>query len=88
MSYQNEELTEAIEQFRLRRPEDPWLIPVRFDECEIPDRDIGAGRTLASLQRTDLFGPKTREETTVGAGPAVAGGTVYAGSIDAVRADM
>ena len=43
-SYQNEELTLAIEQLRLRSPHDPWLIPVRFDACEIPDRDIGGGR--------------------------------------------
>jgi len=55
-SHQNEELVLAIEQLRLRRPDDPWLIPVRFDDCQIPDRDIGGGRTLASLQCTDLFG--------------------------------
>lgn len=54
-SYQNEELTLAIEQLRIRLPEDPWLIPVRFDECDIPDRDIGAGRTLRSIHRADLF---------------------------------
>jgi len=56
MRYQNEELVLAIEQLRLRSPEDPWLIPVRFDDCKIPDRDIGAGRTLTSLQRVDFFG--------------------------------
>jgi len=33
-SYQNEELVLAIEQLRLRPPEDPWLIPVRFDDCQ------------------------------------------------------
>lgn len=55
-SYQNEELVLAIEQLRLRPPENPWLIPVRFDDCAIPDRDIGGGRTLASIQRADLFG--------------------------------
>jgi len=54
-SYQNEELVLAIEMLRLRRPDTPWLIPVRFDECEIPDWDIGAGRTLASIQRVDVF---------------------------------
>ena len=57
-TYQNEELTLAIEQMRLRRPDEPWLIPVRFDDCEIPDRDIGGGRTLASIQRADLFGDR------------------------------
>lgn len=55
-SYQNEELTLAIEQLRKRPHDDVWLIPVRFDACRIPDRDIGGGRTFASIQRADLFG--------------------------------
>lgn len=55
-SYQNEELSLAVEQLRLRRPDVPWLIPVRFDDCPIPDWDIGGGRTLRSIQRADLFG--------------------------------
>jgi TIR domain len=55
-SYQNEELLLAVEQLRLRHPGTPWLIPVRFDDCEIPDYDIGGGRTLSSIQRADLFG--------------------------------
>jgi len=54
-SYQNEELILACEQMRLRRPGRTWLIPVRFADCEIPDLDLGAGRTLNSLQRIDLF---------------------------------
>jgi serine/threonine protein kinase len=62
-SYQNEELTLAIEQMRMRPPDAPWLIPVRLDECEIPDREIGAGRTLASIQRTDLFGESIKESS-------------------------
>jgi TIR domain len=60
-SYQNEELTLAIEQLRQRRPDEPWIIPVRFDECEIPDVDIGGGRSLASIQRADLFGERFDE---------------------------
>jgi tetratricopeptide (TPR) repeat protein len=60
-SYQNEELVLAIEQLRMRPPDYPWLIPVRFDDCEIPDRDIGSGRTLASIQRADLFGDRNDE---------------------------
>ena len=35
-SFQNEELRLAIEQLQKRRPDSPWLIPVRFDDCEIP----------------------------------------------------
>ena len=57
-SYQNEELLLAIEQLRLRRPDDLWLIPVRFDDCVIPDLEFGGGRTLASIQRADLFGDR------------------------------
>jgi hypothetical protein len=54
-TYQNEELAVAVEQLRLRRPDDPWLIPVRLDNCDILDREIGGGRTLRSIQRADLF---------------------------------
>jgi hypothetical protein len=56
-SYQNEELLLAIEQLRSRQPNDPWLIPVRFDDCDVPDFELRTGRTLASIHRTDLFGP-------------------------------
>jgi hypothetical protein len=55
-SYQNEELNLAIEEMRRRRPDQPWLIPVRFDDIEIPDWDVGGGRTLTFIQRADLFG--------------------------------
>jgi hypothetical protein len=58
-SYQNEELLLAIDQLRRRQPDDPWLIPVRLDACEIPDLDIGGGRTLASIQWVDLSGDRS-----------------------------
>lgn len=61
-SYQNEEFLLAIDQMRLRAPEHTWLIPVRFDDCTIPDRDIGGGRTLPSIQRADLFGDTYAEQ--------------------------
>ncbi len=54
-SGQNEELNLAVDQLRLRRPSDSWLIPVRFDAVEIPELEIGGGRTLASIQRVDLL---------------------------------
>jgi hypothetical protein len=56
-SYQNEELRLAIDQLRRRQPDDPWLIPVRFDECDVPDFELWTGRTLSSIHRADLFGP-------------------------------
>ncbi len=53
-----EELLLAIEQLRLRRPHDLWLIPVRLDDCEVPELELGPGRTLTSIQQADLFGEK------------------------------
>jgi hypothetical protein len=41
---------------RRRLPGDPWLIPVRFGDCDIPDSDIGPDRTLGSIQRAHRFG--------------------------------
>jgi hypothetical protein len=61
-SYQYEELTLAIEEIRKRSPEASWFIPVRLDDCEIPDRDIGGGKTLRSIQRADLFGPGAKKK--------------------------
>ena len=55
-SYQNEELILAVEQMRLRAPGQAWLIPIRFADCDIPAFDLGAGRTLDSLQCIDLYG--------------------------------
>ena len=61
VSFQREELRLAIEQLTLRRPDVPWLVPVRFDDCDIPDLDIGTDRTLRSIQRADLFGDNADE---------------------------
>lgn len=56
-SYQFEELTVAAEEYRLRPPGASWLMTARLDECEIPEFDLGAGRTLGrSIHRADLFG--------------------------------
>jgi hypothetical protein len=62
-SYQNEELMLAIDQLRQRRPDDPWLIPVRLDDCDVPDFELGAGRTLGAINRADLFGPNRDQAT-------------------------
>lgn len=60
-SYQNEEITLAAEEFRLRPPGRTWLIPVRFDDCEIPEWDLGGGRTLRDINYIDLFGDNYAE---------------------------
>jgi hypothetical protein len=56
-SYMNAELRLAVEQIRLMKPGQVWLLPVRLDDCELPYFDIGNNRTLDSLQRIDFFGP-------------------------------
>jgi len=53
-SYQREELILAAEELRRRRPGRSWLIPVRFDEVDLPYYDLGPGKDLNSLQRIDL----------------------------------
>lgn len=63
-SFQNEELVLAVEELRRRRPGEPWLIPVRFDDCQIPEQNIGAGRTLASIQRADLYGDRHDQQAS------------------------
>src|SRR5579863_3125589 len=69
VGHQNEELRLAVDQMRRRRPGIPWFIPVRFDDCDVPDLDIGGGITLASIQHVDLFGPKEH----AGIGSLIAG---------------
>jgi hypothetical protein len=54
-SYMNEELLLAIEEVRLRPEEATWFIPIRLDECEIPDRRIGPELSLRSFQWLDMF---------------------------------
>jgi len=51
-AYMNEELELAIEEIR-QRGSAPWFIPVLLSG-EIPDRAIGAGRTLRDIQFVDL----------------------------------
>jgi transcriptional regulator with XRE-family HTH domain/tetratricopeptide (TPR) repeat protein len=59
-SRQNEAL--AIEQMRAHLPDESWLIPVRFDDCGVPDWDVGGGRTLESIRSADLFDERREED--------------------------
>jgi len=58
VSYQFEELVLATEQYRLRPPARSWLFPVRFDDVALPAYNLGGGRTLDDIHRTDYFGPQ------------------------------
>jgi hypothetical protein len=63
ISSQRDELLLAIEQFRMRPPGRPYILPIRFDDCAIPDLDIGANRTLNNLHHVDLFGKQWQPST-------------------------
>ena len=53
-TYMSEELKVAIEELHRRPADKVWFIPVKLNECEIPDIDIGGGETLRNLQYVDL----------------------------------
>lgn len=54
-SYMNEELVVAIEELRRRPVDRHWFIPLRLEDCDLPDREIGGGERLNDLQWVDLF---------------------------------
>lgn len=53
-TYMREELKVAIEELHRRPVDKAWFIPVKLNECEIPDIDIGGDETLQDLQYVDL----------------------------------
>ena len=53
-TYMNQELDVAIEVLKERSFDQKWCIPVKLNECEIPDHTIGRGETLRSFQYVDL----------------------------------
>ena len=53
-TYMNEELKQAIEVLRRRSPNKIWCIPVKLNECDIPDDDIGGGETWRSFHYVNL----------------------------------
>ncbi|MFB9780828.1 toll/interleukin-1 receptor domain-containing protein, partial [Rhodococcus baikonurensis] len=57
-SVMNEEIGIAVEEYRLRRPGKTWLVPVRFDDGDIDDWDLGANRSLRDINYVDLFGDR------------------------------
>lgn len=53
-TYMNEEMTLAIDELRQRPQNTTWFIPVSLDGTLAPNRSIGGGETLHSLQHVDL----------------------------------
>jgi formylglycine-generating enzyme required for sulfatase activity len=54
-TYMNDELTLAIEKLRQRSLNHTWFIPVLLSKCDIPDRDIGDGKSLRSVHAVKLY---------------------------------
>ena len=50
----NQELDVAIEVLKDRSFDQKWYIPVKLNECKIPDYNIGRGVTLRSFQHVNL----------------------------------
>lgn len=64
-SYMHEEITVAIEALREMPQDRCWFLPVLLSECEVPDRDIGAGHTLRDFQRVEMFPDWDRGVTSI-----------------------
>lgn len=55
-SYMFEELNLAIEELRMRPKNRAWFLPIKLNECEIPNWNIGGGETLHDIQYLELHG--------------------------------
>jgi len=54
-TYMNEELLLGVEILRRKPYNSGWLIPVKLSPCDIPQLDIGAGKTLQDLQYLSFY---------------------------------
>ena len=54
-TYMSEEINTAITELRKRHVDRAWFIPVKLNECEIPDYSIRGGETLRDLQYIELY---------------------------------
>lgn len=54
-AFMEEELAIAIENLREKSIDRTWFIPVKLNECEIPDINIAEGETLQDLQYVNLY---------------------------------
>lgn len=48
-TYMNEELSLGVDILKSKQYNSGWLIPIKLSPCEIPQLDIGAGKTLQDL---------------------------------------
>lgn len=53
-THMNEEILLAIDILRKKKFNSGWFIPIKLSACEIPDYDIGAGKTLKDIHYLDF----------------------------------
>ena len=56
------ELLWAADEYRMRSPSSPWIFPVLFAPCSLPEVDLGNGQTLQDLQWALLYKPGERDK--------------------------
>ena len=54
-TFMQKELSIAIEKLQQKPIDRVWFIPIKLNECEIPDINIGEGETLQDLQYVNLY---------------------------------
>lgn len=64
-STMNEEIRFAIGEYRKLAPGVQWIVPVRFDECEIPEFELEPGKTLRETPNwVNAFGRQKTAEVS------------------------
>ena len=53
-SFMRQEIAVAIEEMRLRSPRQTWFIPLKLDDCEIPDLPLGPGISLRDIHYLEM----------------------------------
>ncbi len=53
-THMNEEILLAIDILRQKQFNSGWFIPIKLNECNIPEHDIGAGKTLHDIHYLDF----------------------------------
>ena len=54
-TYMNEELIVATDVLRQQSFDKVWFIPIKLNECEIPEEDLGGGKTFKDFQWVELY---------------------------------
>jgi hypothetical protein len=60
-TYMNEELLLGVDILRSKPYNSGWLIPIKLSPCQVPQLDIGAGKTLQDLQYLCFYEDWDRE---------------------------